>query len=76
MESLLRTALRPHIVRNASRISLVVGTVLNLINQGHALWVVDDISVPHLILNYVVPYCVASYSAAKNERSRIPESAP
>ena len=72
MDSLLQTALQPHIVRNAVKIALVVGSVLNLINQGEALWRGSGISWPHVLLNFLVPYCVASYSAAKNERVRRP----
>ncbi len=70
MDSLLQTALKPHIVRNALKIAVVVGTVLNVINHGGALWRGTGISWLHVLLNFVVPYCVASYSAAKNERAR------
>lgn len=68
--ALLRTVLRPHIVRNAIKIALVVGTILNLINQGERLFGDGALSWAHAILNYLVPYCVASYSAAKNEMAR------
>lgn len=54
------------IAGNALRISLFVGTVLNLINQGAAILSWSGISWGHVLLNYLVPYCVASYSAAKN----------
>ena len=56
----------PQIRRNAVRISAVVGTILNLINQSPALFGDARISWPHVALNYVVPFLVASYSAAKN----------
>ena len=67
MTKLLSATLSHHIVLNSLKISLVVGTLLNLINQGENLLHGDKISWFHLMLNYVVPYCVASYSAAKNE---------
>jgi hypothetical protein len=67
MTRLLRIALSHHIVINALKISAVVGSVLNLVNQGESLLHGGTISWLHLILNYLVPYCVASYSAAKNE---------
>lgn len=70
MSELLQTALSRNIAINALRIALVVGTVLNLINQGEALFTGGEISWPHVFLNYLVPYCVASYSAAKNEVNR------
>ena len=67
MSSPLRHILRPHIVRNATKIALVVGTILNVINQGDSILGGGSISWSHIALNYIVPYCVASYSAAKNE---------
>ena len=67
MPELLVAILLRHIVFNALKIALVVGTLLNLINQGDHLLQGEGISWFHLLLNYLVPYCVASYSAAKNE---------
>ncbi|NTV68604.1 MAG: nitrate/nitrite transporter NrtS [Azonexaceae bacterium] len=67
MNDILSTALTRPIVTNAMRIALVVGSVLNLINQGEALLSQSEISWPHVVLNFIVPYCVASYSAAKNQ---------
>ena len=58
---------KPHIVRNAIKIALVVGTILNLINQGESFVATGAFSWAHFVLNFCVPYCVASYSAAKNE---------
>jgi hypothetical protein len=70
MRALLKAACSGQIVRNALRIALVVGTVLNLINQGSAILAASGISWIHVAMNYLVPYCVASYSAAKNELTR------
>lgn len=70
MRELLRAAATKRIAASALRISLAVGTVLNLINQGGAILDGADISWFHALLNYLVPYCVASYSAAKNQVSR------
>jgi len=67
MKSFLQIACSARIVQNALRVGVVVGTVLNLINQEGAILAGNDISWFHLLLNYLVPYCVASYSAAKNE---------
>ena len=66
----LEVATEPHIVRAAIKVSLVVGTVLNIINQGGR--VLDDLPLSwlHVGMNYLVPYCVASYSAARNEMRR------
>lgn len=70
MSELCQALLSRHIVRNALRIALVVGSILNVINQGENLLHADKVSWFHLIMNYLVPYCVASYSAARNELCR------
>ena len=73
--TLIRTACSARIVRNALQVSAVVGTLLNIINQGGALWAGDAVSWPHIALNYLVPYCVASYSAARNQLARTSSTA-
>lgn len=73
MRDLLRAACCRNITSNAWRISLVVGTVLNVINQADAIFAGADVSWPHALLNYLVPYLVATYSAAKNQTARIKE---
>ncbi len=67
MHGLLKIWLSHHIVVNALKIGLAVGTMLNLVNQGENIMHGATIEWGHLLLNYLVPYCVASYSAAKNE---------
>jgi hypothetical protein len=52
---------------NAFRVSLVVGILLNAINQGTQFINGLDIIWGQVVLNFIVPYCVASYSAAKND---------
>jgi hypothetical protein len=44
-------------------LALVVGTILNLINQGDALLAGGPVDLAKLLLNYVVPYCVSTYGA-------------
>lgn len=70
MRGILRAMRTRHVAVNALRIALFVGTALNLINQGGAILSGSGVSWVHLVLNYAVPYCVASYSAAKNQTSR------
>ena len=53
------------ILLTACKVALAVGTVLNLINQGDALWGQQSFSAGQLLLNYVVPFLVSSYSAAR-----------
>lgn len=62
---LLQAACRRDIALSSLRTAVVVGTVLNLINQGHLL--VDGLAISgvHALLNFAVPFCVSSYSAAR-----------
>ncbi len=70
MKSFLQLVCSARIAQSALRVALVVGTVLNAINQGAAILHGNSVAWFHLLLNYLVPYCVASYSAAKNEITR------
>ncbi|MBA3058343.1 MAG: nitrate/nitrite transporter NrtS [Gammaproteobacteria bacterium] len=67
MRRLLQVACSRRIVIDALKIALVVGTVLNIINQGNSIVANTGVSWTHVLLNYLVPYSVASYSAAKNQ---------
>lgn len=70
MRRLFQVACSRRIAKNSLRISLVVGGVLNVINQSEAIMAGEGVSWAHLMLNFMVPYCVASYSAAKNEMTQ------
>ena len=50
------------IAGNGVGVSLVVGTLLNLINQGEYLLAGQGLMAGHALLNYLVPFCVACYS--------------
>lgn len=65
--ALLRAAANPQLLRASLKVALVVGCVLNAINQGAALLKASGVSWPHVVLNFVVPFCVATYSAARNQ---------
>lgn len=69
MVDLLKGMAHKTVISNALRVSLVVGTCLNAINQGSAIWHGSGVEWGKVVLNYVVPYLVASYSAAKARRS-------
>lgn len=56
---------RPQILRNALKVSLVVGTLLNLINQGERLLAGDGLLWGYAFMNYLVPFCVAAYSGVR-----------
>ena len=49
--------------RRSLVIALIVGTILNLINQGDALFGAANLSMIKIVLTYAVPYCVATYGA-------------
>lgn len=59
----------------ALRMSLFIGTLLNLINQGDALFGPARLAPGKLLLTYVVPYCVATYSAT-SVSLRLSQGAP
>jgi len=54
-----------NIVIRALKVSLVVGSILNLINQGDAILIFDlsNINLSKLLLTYAVPYSVTTYTA-------------
>jgi hypothetical protein len=60
---------RPVIV-GGLKVAAVMGTVLNLINQGDRLvgLCVDDVAWWKVGLTYLVPFCVSVYSAARIRR--------
>jgi hypothetical protein len=70
LTTLLHTAGQRPIVHAALRVALLVGTLLNLINQGGRLLDGLPLAWFQIGLNYLVPYCVASYSAARHEMRR------
>ncbi len=70
MLRIIPIALRWSIMRTAIKVSLVVGTLLNLINQGEALFDNTEIAWGQVLLNYFVPYCVSSYSAANTQMDK------
>ena len=67
---LFRLATHGRIARTSLMVAVVVGTVLNAINNGAKLINGETINWFQFSLNFIVPYCVASYGAAKNELQR------
>jgi len=49
--------------RRSFVVAVIVGAVLNLINQGDALLSGGPLNLTKIILTFVVPYCVATYGA-------------
>jgi hypothetical protein len=65
LAALLAHMIARPVVANALRVSAVVGSILNAINQSAAVWNGAAIDWPRFALNYAVPFLVASYSAAR-----------
>lgn len=65
MHTWLQTALSPTVLRRALVTSLLVGTVLMLINHGDALLAgsVDGARLFRIGLTYLVPYLVSTTSS-------------
>jgi hypothetical protein len=49
--------------RRSFVVALIVGTILNLINQGDVLLSGAPLDFTKIILTFAVPYCVATYGA-------------
>jgi hypothetical protein len=44
-------------------LALIVGTVLNLVNQSEILFGGGKLNLIKILLTYAIPYCVATYGA-------------
>ena len=62
-ESPLRRALSWPVAKNSLVVALIVGTILNAINQGDVLWSGNQLDWLKALLTYCVPFCVATYGA-------------
>ena len=60
---IIRLCLSGGVPRRSLIVAIVVGTILNLINQGDGLLGRAPIDWTRLILTYMVPYAVSTYGA-------------
>ena len=58
-----RYAVSDGVPRRSLWVALIVGTILNLINQGDTLISGQRLDVAKLLLTYIVPYMVSTYGA-------------
>jgi hypothetical protein len=67
MSDFIKIALQPSVVNRALKISLVVGTVLALINHSPAIFslTLSPQNIIQIVLTYLVPYGVSTYSSVK-----------
>lgn len=63
MRRILSYCVADGVPRRSFVVALIVGTILNGINQGDVLIGGGDVNVLKLVLTYAVPYCVATYGA-------------
>jgi len=56
-------AMRPQILKRSFIVALIVGTLLNLINQGDVLSGNAAFNLFKCLLTYTVPFCVATYGS-------------
>ena len=64
-----KRAISPPTLNGSLRIGLVVGTILNIINQGEAIWMHGRWDWVKCVLTYLVPFAVATYSAYRAFRA-------
>lgn len=63
LSTICRCCVTDGVLRRSLHVALIVGTILNLINQGDALIGEGHVNLAKIILTFVVPYCVATYGA-------------
>ena len=66
----LRYAVADGVPARSLRVAVVVGTLLNLINQGDALFGAASINWLKLGLTFAMPYAVSTYGAVAFRMSR------
>ncbi len=67
---MLEAALDREIVVRSLKVALIVGSALNLINQGDAIFGQQQVNAFKCLLTYTVPYCVATYGAVSALQAR------
>lgn len=57
--------------RRSFYVALVVGTILNVINQGDAIFSAGSVDWLKIVLTYFVPYVVCTYGAVSAQAGRV-----
>jgi cystathionine beta-lyase/cystathionine gamma-synthase len=68
MNTFLRAATHKATVLTSAKVAVIVGTILALINYGDRIFVHYDMTAVDwikVVVTYAVPYCVATYGAAR-----------
>ena len=69
----VRDALSGGIPARSLLVAVIVGTILNLINQGDALFGHAAVNWFKLLLTYFVPYAVCTYGAVSGKVRSVPQ---
>lgn len=69
----IRYSLSDGIPLRSAYVALVVGTILNLINQGDAIFGTAPVHWTKIVLTYFVPYAVSTYGAVSYRISKSSE---
>jgi len=77
LKAWLILALRPDVARRGTKVALIVGTIVTLINQGDVLFsgALTTATLGKIMLTYCVPYCVSTYAgvAAIRNQQKAPQ---
>lgn len=63
LSQIFRYCVSDGVPRRSFFLAVIVGTILNLINQGDAVFGPGHVNLIKIVLTYAVPYCVATYGA-------------
>jgi hypothetical protein len=69
-----RCAVSDGVPRRSFYVALIVGTILNLINQGDAILGTGSIDWLKVVLTYFVPYAVCTYGAVSTQTNQVKPS--
>lgn len=74
LSTIWRHCVSDGVPRRSLYVALIVGAVLNVINQPEALFGAAPVNWAKLALTFAVPYCVATYGAVSfRMRHTLPE---
>lgn len=66
-QSFISIATSMPVVQSATRVALLFGSILAMINHGQDIlrWSLSGTALLQVLLTYLVPYCVSTYSAVR-----------
>jgi len=73
---LCKCAVSNGVPRRSLYVALVVGTILNLINQGDAVFGAGAVNSWKLLLTYLVPYAVSTFGAVSVQAAQFKRRNP